>query len=158
MESGDSRAIRKPAWQLPTRLLGLALVLSAGPWLAAETERPSKAEARQIRAEIVAVYELQVAGHLRDSIHAKHDFLRKWKPHAESIDLARDARFDAELERLGKPGSFERVRSQRRQAAADFLSSLPANWPQSRSVVLPTALAVVGLALLVLSYRSSRLR
>ncbi len=77
------RATRKPRWRLRTRLLGLALVLVAGPLLVREYDKPSKAEARQMRAQLVAVYELRVAERFLEADLARSDYLHKWERYTE---------------------------------------------------------------------------
>ncbi len=150
MEPSGSRAIRKPAWQPATRLLGLALVLIGGTWLVAETERPWKVEARQIRADHVTYYELQAAGRFLEADDAWRDQSVKWERYAEYL-RQENARMTA-ISHLGSAN--EGLAVALRQAAADSLSTLPADWPSTRRLVLPAALAGVGLALLIVSLRA----
>ena len=149
MEPSGSRAIRKPASRL-TRLLALALVLIGGTWLARETDWPSKAEARQMRAELVAVYELRVADRFREADLARSDYLHKWERYTEWLSEKEWRVW------LTISGLDEEPQSAQRQAAVVFLKGLPADWPPTRRLVLPTSLAVVGLALFLVSFRSSR--
>lgn len=155
METCSTRSSRKSAWQVCARLFGLVLLLVAGPWLVGELNKPSKAEAKQLRADIETVLSLRAAGRVRESGHAGVELARKWERYMDPSgqSLMTHEQIDAAYDRLEAQDGTRSHRARQRQSAAESLRILPVDYHWPRNVALPISLVVVGLAVLVASYR-----